>query len=144
MAARAGSVLPSRGVDRPPRFVRRGSAFHQISMGTAVVLSGALVIALVLVVPRPDIILTNAQYFPQTCDTMNATRIVIATFLLTNQGGGSGGIEVDLFAEDHMLTFGVVFEVPAQATVRGSLSGILHDCAAHTYSLHAFYPADSG
>ncbi len=144
MAARAGSVLPSRGVDRPPRFVRRGSAFHQISLGTAVVLSGALVIALVLVVPRPDIILTDAQYFPQACDKVNATRVVIATFLLTNHGGSSGGIEVDLFADGNMLTSGIVFEVPAQATVRGTLSGILHDCAAHTYSLHTFYPADSG
>ncbi len=107
-------------------------------------LGGALMLAAVLVVPRPDIILTDPRYFPGECDTANGTRIVLTTFTLTNRGSISGAMQVDFYADSAMLTSGVQFEVPAKSSVPGALSGIVHDCTPHMYSLRAFYPAANG
>ncbi len=144
MAVHRGFDLPYGGVDRPPRFLTRSPAFHQVLLGTAVLLAGGLMVAALLVVPRPDIRLSGARYFPAACDMLNATRIITATFLLTNRGGGTGSMEVDLYADGTQLTSDVVFEVPAKSYVPGTLAGLVHDCLDHTYSLSAFYPSYSG
>lgn len=138
-ATRGGTVLPSRGIDRASRFVTRGPARHQIGLGVAVILVAVVLFAAAVVVPKPNITLTNPQYFPGECDTTNETRIVTATFTLTNVGGSSGAMEVNLYADSMTLSDQVLFEVPAHASVRGSLSGIVRDCAPHTYSLSASY-----
>lgn len=136
--------LPYGGVDRPPRFLTRSPAFHQILLGTAVLLAGGLMVAALLVVPRPDIRLSDARYFPASCDVSNRTRVVTATFILTNTGGGTGSMEVDLFADSTRLTSDVVFEVPARSSVPGTLAGVVHDCSDHAYSLSASYPSYGG
>ena len=108
-------------------------------MGGAVVLVGALMFAAAVLVPKPRIVLTDHQFFPGECDTANGTRIVTATFTLTNSGGVSGAMQVNLYADSETLSQQVIFEVPPHASVRGILSGVVHDCAAHSYSLSASY-----
>lgn len=144
MAAHDGPILPSRAVDRPGGSLRRGSPRHQMEMGTAMLLAGGLAIALVILVPPPDVVLSNPQFFPADCDVQYSTRTVTATFTLTNRGAIGAAMEVDLLVDGSTVTSGNLFEVPAKSSVRGTVAGLVHDCESHTYSLWAFYPASSG
>ena len=141
VSTRGGPLLPPEGVGRPLRFLTLGSVSHQVAKGIAVLLAGAFLFAGLFVLPRPDIILTNPQYFPGECDPENETRILTATFTLTNRGSGSGAMEVRLYADHITLSSDVLFEVPPRSSIRGTLSGIVHDCAQHTYSLSATHPS---
>jgi len=131
-------------MDRPGGSLRQGSTRHQMEMGTAMLLAGGLAIALVVLVPPPDVILSSPQFFRADCDVQNDTRTVSATFTLTNRGVIGAAMEVDLLADGSTLTSGNLFEVPAKSSVRGTVAGLVHDCGSHTYSLRAFYPASSG
>jgi len=97
-----------------------------------VILAGALAFGLLAFIPRPHIILSNGRFSLSECDPSTSSRVVSATFTLTNTGHADGFVDVHLNVDGTSASMNE-FGVQAGA-----------DCGAHTYSLRICVPPIRG
>jgi len=127
----------------PPSWVTGGSVGHHASKAATVILAGALAFGLLAFIPRPHIILSNGRFSLSECDPSTSSRVVSATFTLTNTGHADGFVDVHLNVDGTSASMNE-FGVQAGASTSGDLTSPLADCVAHTYSLRICVPPIRG
>lgn len=132
MQAGEPQILPPRdSVQSEPRrsgLSRRGERTIIVAM-LAVALFVA--VAIVLGLPRPDVVIQSPSYTLSGCD-------VIATFHLVNQGNADGYVTVHLLSDGTSIGSQTVV-VPPGGAVPGTITAGSPGCSPHTYSLYLSY-----
>lgn len=107
-------------------------------MAQMLLVAGVLALAVSLVAPRPDIVISSPSYSSSGCDLSGASQRVTATFVLVNRGPADGTVDIHFLVDGREVASTTV-AVLAQSSTPGSLTASIPGCASHSYSLRMNY-----